>query len=89
MLLESLKRDEIKIDIVSTDRHPQIGRLMRVGPSFNDIKQFDPWHVAKDICKSHNKTSMKKKQTSCCDGYRRLSTISGGALVLAIRIHNL
>ena len=62
-LLESLKRDEIKIDIVSTGRHPQIRKLMRVDPSFNGIKhQFDPWHVAKGICKSLNKASVKKKQ---------------------------
>ena len=45
------------------DRHPQIRKLMRVDPSFNDIKhQFDPWHAAKGICKSLNKASMKKKQ---------------------------
>ena len=60
---------------------------MRVDPSFNGIKhQFDPWHVAKGVCKSLNKTSVKKKTgASCCNGYRQSSTISGGALVLVIR----
>ena len=72
---------------MSTDRHPQIRKLMRLDPSFNVIKhQFVPWHVAKGICKSLNKASVKKKQTSCCNGYRRSSTISGRALVLVIRV---
>ena len=45
------------------DRHPQIRKLMRMDPSFNDIKhQFDPWHAAKGICKSLNKASMKKNR---------------------------
>ena len=36
---------------------------MRVGPSFNDINhQFDPWHVAKGICKRLNKASVKKNR---------------------------
>ena len=60
-LLESRKRDEIKTN-VSFDRHPQIHKLMRVDPSFNDVKhQFDLWHVAKGICESLNKASVKKK----------------------------
>ena len=46
------------------DRHPQIRKLMRVDPGFNDIKhQFDPWHAAKGICKSLNKASMKKNRS--------------------------
>ena len=78
---------------MSFDRHPQIHKLMRVDPSFNDIKhQFDLWHVAKGICESLNKASVKKKkngQAVAIDTiWYRLSTISGGALVLVIRIHN-
>ena len=76
------------MDIVSAERHLQICKLMRVDPSFNDIKhEFDPSHVAKSICKRPNKASMKKKQTSYCNGYHGSSTISGGVLVLAIKTH--
>ena len=64
-LLESLKRDGIKTDTVSTDRYLQIRKVMRVNPSFNDIKhQFDQSHVAKSICKRHN----KKTETSYGNG---------------------
>ena len=62
-LLEGLKKEGIKIDIVSTDRHTQIKKLMRVDPNFNDIKhQFDPWHVAKSICKKINKAAKLKSR---------------------------
>ena len=43
---------------MSFDRHPQIHKLMRVDPSFNDIKHL----VAKGICESLNKASVKKKK---------------------------
>ena len=41
---------------------------MRVDPGFNDIKhQFDLWHVAKGICESLNKASMKNGQAVAID----------------------
>ena len=64
-IIKRLKDAGVKIDIVSTDRHIQIRKLMKVDPEFNDIKhQFDPWHIAKGICKKLHKASKKKARES-------------------------
>ena len=64
-LLNVLKEKGVKIDIIATDKHTQIRKLMRVDPAFNNIKhQFDPWHIAKNICKKINKASKKKARES-------------------------
>ena len=60
-ILRKLKEEGVIVDIISTDKHVQIKKLMRVDPEFNSIMhQFDPWHIAKNICKKINKASMKK-----------------------------
>lgn len=62
-LLSALQDKGVKIDIVSTDRHTQIRKLMRTNPQFNAIKhQFDPWHIAKGVCKKLNKAAKKKSR---------------------------
>ena len=62
-LLKGLKKDGVKIDIISTDKHTQIRKLMRVDPDFNIMKhQFDPWHIAKGICKKLNLAAKKKSR---------------------------
>lgn len=59
-LLNNLQKEGLKIDIISTDKHTQIRKLMRVDPTFKNIKhQFDPWHIAKGICKKLNKAAKK------------------------------
>ena len=51
-LLSAMQKEGVKIDIISTDKHTQIRKLMRVDPQFNSIKhQIDPWHVAKSSVK--------------------------------------
>ena len=53
------------IFIIATDKHTQIRKLMRVDPEFNIIKhQFNPWHIAKNICKKLNKAAKKKNRQS-------------------------
>ena len=60
-LLKALKKDGVKIDMISTDRHIQIRKLMRTDPEFNNIKhQFDPWHVIKGVSKKKNLAAKKK-----------------------------
>ena len=64
-ILSGLKKEGVKVDIVSTDKHTQIRKLMRVDPNFNTIKhQFDPWHIAKSVCKKLHKASKKKAKES-------------------------
>ena len=60
-LVQSMKAEGVKIDIISTDKHTQIRRLMRMDPDYNSINhQFDPWHIAKAICKKLNKAAKIK-----------------------------
>ena len=62
-LLKALKKDGVKIDMISTDRHIQIRKLMRTDPEFNNIKhQFDPWHVIKGVSKKMNLAAKKKSR---------------------------
>ena len=64
-LLSKLQREGVKIDIVSTDRHTQIRKLMRVEPQFNTIvHQNDPWHMVKGVSKKINKVGKKKSRES-------------------------
>ena len=53
----------IKVDIISTDRHPQIKKDMRVNHADID-HQFDPWHLAKSVSK---KLSAASKKAGCSD----------------------
>ena len=63
-ILNRLKKEGVKVDIVSTDKHTQIRKLMRVDPNFNHIKhQIDPWHNIKNISKKINKASKIKSRT--------------------------
>lgn len=60
--IENIK-DGLDVDIhaISTDRHNQIKKLMRVDERFNNIiHQFDPWHIAKGMSKKLSKASKKK-----------------------------
>lgn len=52
-----------KVTTISTDRHPEIVKEMRVN---NPEKhhQFDPWHVAKGLSKKIAKTAKAKE----CEG---------------------
>ena len=50
---------ETDVRLISTDRHCQIRKLMRV--SYDGIiHQFDPWHIAKVISKKLVKASKRK-----------------------------
>ena len=53
----------IKVDVISTDRHPQIKKEMRVSHP-NIEHQFDPWHLAKSVSK---KLSAASKKSGCSD----------------------
>ena len=58
-ILNRLKIEGVKVDIVSTDKHTQIIKLMRIDPNFNKIKhQFDPWHIVKSICRECKKATL-------------------------------
>ncbi|KAK2564383.1 hypothetical protein P5673_011809, partial [Acropora cervicornis] len=46
--LSDLEANDIKADIISTDRHPQIKNEIRVNHP-NIDHQFDPWHISKYV----------------------------------------
>ncbi|KAK0150511.1 hypothetical protein N1851_008389 [Merluccius polli] len=48
--LEKLLDEGLAIEVITTDRHPSIRKLMREEYT-NIIHQFDPWHVAKGMKK--------------------------------------
>ena len=51
----------LPIDVISTDRHSSIKKLMRTDDRFKTINhQFDPWHVGKGLVKKLLKASKKK-----------------------------
>ncbi|XP_057302544.1 uncharacterized protein LOC130636732 [Hydractinia symbiolongicarpus] len=60
--LENIQeKHKLQIEVVATDRHGQIRKLMRTDPRFNHIfHQFDPWHIAKGFVKKLTKASKKK-----------------------------
>ena len=53
---------ELSVDVVSTDRHLPIKKLMRTDSRFNHIDhQFDPWHIAKGLLKKKYERSFKER----------------------------
>ena len=68
-VLRRIQSNSVKVDIVATDRHVQIRKLLRVDPEFNHIKhEFDPWHISKSLVKKLNKGGKEKRM-------RRSSTL--------------
>ena len=61
--LSHIEANGIKVDTISTDRHPQIKKEMRVNHGEID-HQFDPWHLAKSVSKKLAKAS---KKSGCND----------------------
>lgn len=56
-----LDNNDMNIDLISTDRHVMIRKLMATNTKYKHIKhQFDPWHIAKGILKKLVKFSKKK-----------------------------
>lgn len=56
-----LDNHEVKINLISTDRHSMIRKLMATCPKYTNINhQFDPWHIAKGILKKLVQCSKKK-----------------------------
>ena len=53
----------LKVDTISTDRHPQIKEEMRVNHGEID-HQFDPWYLAKSVSK---KLATASKKSGCND----------------------
>ena len=54
-LMDRLIDADVEITEVSTDRHPQIRKLMRIDPKHNNIKHsVDPWHLIKGMKKKLN-----------------------------------
>uniref|UniRef100_A0A8C5GYH7 Uncharacterized protein n=1 Tax=Gouania willdenowi TaxID=441366 RepID=A0A8C5GYH7_GOUWI len=52
--LDRLLDSGVCVDVVTTDRHPSIRKIMR--ESYPNLRhQFDPWHVAKGIISSKKK----------------------------------
>ena len=59
-LLDQLLAEGINITTISTDRHTQIRKYLRVHrPSINH--DVDPWHVIKGLIKKLNASAKKKK----------------------------
>jgi len=57
-LVERLS-EELNIDSISTDRHCQIRKLMRV--QYPHINHYvDPWHIIKGLVKKLNAKAKKK-----------------------------
>lgn len=61
--LGNIEANGIKVDIISTDRHPLIKKDIRVNHADVD-HQFDPWHLAKSVSK---KLSAASKKAGCSD----------------------
>ena len=62
-LMDRILDEDVNIEEVSTDRHPQIRKLMRVDPKYNTIKHsVDPWHLIKGMKK---KLNAKAKTKGC------------------------
>ncbi|XP_078365926.1 uncharacterized protein LOC144650142 [Oculina patagonica] len=61
--LQNIEANGIKVDVISTDRHSQITKEMRVNHGDID-NQFDPWHLAKSVSK---KLSAASKKSGCSD----------------------
>ena len=61
--LSNIEANGIKVGVISTDRHPQIKKEMRVNHP-NIDHQFDPWHIAKSVSK---KFSAASKKSGCSE----------------------
>ena len=61
--LANVEGNGVKVKILSTDRHPQIKKELRVNHDHID-HQFDPWHLAKSVSK---KLSAASKKSGCSD----------------------
>ena len=56
---------ELSVDVVSTDRHLSIKKLMQIDNRFHHIEhQFNPWHIAKELLKKNMKEASKKGKPS-------------------------
>ena len=61
--LSNIEANGIKVGVISSDRHPQIKKEMRVNhPSIDH--QFDPWHIAKSVSK---KLFAASKKSGCSE----------------------
>ena len=61
--LGHVEANGVKVAVISTDRHPQIKKEMRV--NHGEVSHaFDPWHVAKSISK---KLSAASKKSGCSE----------------------
>lgn len=61
--LANIEANDIEVKLISTDRHTQIKKEMRVNHA-NIDHQFDPWHLAKTVSK---KLSAASKKSGCSD----------------------
>lgn len=61
--LQNVEACGVEPSVISTDRHPQIRKEMRVNHPNKD-HQFDPWHLAKSISK---KLALAAKKKDCGD----------------------
>ncbi|KAK7886684.1 hypothetical protein WMY93_026305 [Mugilogobius chulae] len=57
--LKAIEENDVSISTISTDRHPQIVKEMRVNHP-EKSHEFDPWHVAKGVSKKLNAEGKKK-----------------------------
>uniref|UniRef100_A0A8C6SM35 Transposase n=1 Tax=Neogobius melanostomus TaxID=47308 RepID=A0A8C6SM35_9GOBI len=61
--LKTIEEDGVHVSTISTDRHPQIVKEMRINNP-EKFHEFDPWHVAKGVSK---KLTAEAKRRSCED----------------------
>ena len=59
--LANIEANDIEVKLISTDRHTQIKKEMRVNHA-NIDHQLDPWHLAKTVSK---KLSAASKKSGC------------------------
>ena len=59
-LLDRLLEEGLNIKVISTDRHTQVRKYLRVHhPSLEH--DIDPWHIIKGLVKKINEAAKKKK----------------------------
>uniref|UniRef100_A0A669CDG2 Uncharacterized protein n=1 Tax=Oreochromis niloticus TaxID=8128 RepID=A0A669CDG2_ORENI len=57
--LKTIEEHKVKVSTISTDRHPQIVKEMRVSNP-EKLHEFDPWHVTKGVSKELAAESKRK-----------------------------
>ncbi|KAM9327700.1 uncharacterized protein KZ484_019176 [Pholidichthys leucotaenia] len=62
--LKAIEENGVQVSTISTDRHPQIVKEMRVNNS-EKVHQFDLWHVAKGVSKKLTAEAKRKGAQSC------------------------